>query len=370
MSPEAFPISRDLSYAYARPQEMQMALLIRAEDVSGTLTIEDAIEAVAAGFREWGKNPELNAPRRRITTPEGVRVSVHPGGIPSLGAIGLLTHAEHVAVAKDVQTYHNMGGPVTVLFDVRNAALLAIIIGRIGVRELEAERPTPLRTAATSAVGTRVLARGGARTLGILGAGGEAKYHLLAFSKIRSFDSVRVYCRTEATRLEFCRLMERWIPCAIRPAGSAREVVEHADVLLTATNSNVPVFDGQWLQPGTHVTSIMGGNVGLVRAGIAQARRRELDDITIRRADVIVVNSREQAIQDEQGDLFDPVRQGLLTWDRVGELGALLNGTTAGRTSAEQLTLFKNNAGQGIADVAIASRIYALAREQGIGSEF
>jgi hypothetical protein len=107
-----------------------MPLLIRAEDVNGLLTIEDAIDAVEAGFREWGKSPELNTPRKRIMTPEGVRVSVHPGGIPSLGGIGVLVHSEHVAVSKDVQTYHNMGGPVTVLFDVKDASLMAILVGR------------------------------------------------------------------------------------------------------------------------------------------------------------------------------------------------------------------------------------------------
>src|ERR1700754_1846049 len=64
-----------------------MALLIRAEEVTGILTMEEAIDAVEAGFREFGRNPELNAPRRRIMTPDGVRVSVHPGGVPSLGGI-------------------------------------------------------------------------------------------------------------------------------------------------------------------------------------------------------------------------------------------------------------------------------------------
>jgi ornithine cyclodeaminase/alanine dehydrogenase-like protein (mu-crystallin family) len=347
-----------------------MALLIRAQDINGMLSMEDAIDAVEAGFREWGQSPELNAPRRRIMAPNGVRVSVHPGGIPSLGAIGLLAHSEHVAVSADVQTYHNMGGPVTVLFDVKDASLIAILIGRIALKELAAERPTPIRTAATSAVGTRYLEREHCRTLGILGAGGEAKYHLLAFSKVRKFESVNVYCRTESTRREFCRLMEPLISCQVTPAASAQEVVESADVLLTATNSNVPVFSGEWLQPGVHVTSIMGGNVGLVRAGIAKTVRRELDDVTIKRADVIVVNSREQAIQDQQGDLFEPVQAGLLRWEQVGELGQLLNGEICGRTGEDQLTLFKNNAGQGVADVAVASRIYALAREHRIGIEF
>jgi alanine dehydrogenase len=347
-----------------------MPLLIRAEDVNGMLTMEEAIDAVEAGFREWGKSPELNAPRKRIMAPNGVRVSVHPGGIPSLGAIGLLAHSEHVAVAKQVQTYHNMGGPVTVLFDVNDASLMAILVGRVAVKELPAERPTPIRTAATSAVGTRHLAREDCKILGILGAGGEAKYHLLALSKLRSFRSARVYCRTDSTRREFCRTMEKLVSFEVAPAASPKDLVEGADLLLTATNSNVPVFNGEWIQTGAHVTSIMGGNVGLVRAGVAAATRRELDDTAIKRADVIVVNSREQAIQDEQGDLFDPVQAGFLSWGKVGELGELLNGVIPGRTSADQITLFKNNAGQGIADVAVAGKIYSLARQNGIGMEF
>jgi ornithine cyclodeaminase/alanine dehydrogenase-like protein (mu-crystallin family) len=219
-------------------------------------------------------------------------------------------------------------------------------------------------------VGTRYLARADAKVLGILGAGGEAKYHLLALSKLRKFRAAKVYCRTESTRREFCRTMEKLVSFEVMPAASAKEVVEGADVLLTATNSNVPVFSGEWIQPGSHLTSIMGGNVGLVRAGVAAATRRELDDTTIKRADVIVVNSREQAIQDEQGDLFDPVQAGFLTWQKVGELGELLNAKIPGRTAANQITLFKNNAGQGIADVAVASKIYSLARKNGIGMEF
>ena len=85
---------------------------------------------------------------------------------------------------------------------------------------------------------------------------------------------------------------------------------------------------------------------------------------------MIIVNSREQAIQDEQGDLFEPVERGILTWEQVGNLSELITGRIPGRTGAEQITLFKNNAGQGVADIAIASRIFTLAREAGIGVEF
>ena len=347
-----------------------MPLLIRAEDVNGLLTIEEAIDAVEAGFREWGKSPELNAPRKRIMTPEGVRVSVHPGGIPSLGAIGILAHSEHVAVSKEVQTYHNMGGPVTVLFDVKDASLMAILVGRVALKELPAERPTPIRTAATSAVGTRYLARPDSKVLGILGAGGEAKYHLLALSKTRPFEMAKVYCRTRSTREQFCRLMEKLVRCEVIPVSGAQEAVEGADVLLHRDQLQCSGF--QWrmasnrracnLHHGWKCWSGARRSCGHATPGA----RRHHDQ----RSDVIVVNSREQAIQDEQADLFEPVQAGFLGWEKVGELGQLLNGSIAGRTGATQITLFKNNAGQGVADVAVASKIYSLARRNGIGMEF
>jgi ornithine cyclodeaminase/alanine dehydrogenase-like protein (mu-crystallin family) len=80
-----------------------------------------------------------------------------------------------------------------------------VLVGRMPLKELPAERPTPIRTAATSAVGTRCLAREDSRVLGIIGAGGEAKYHLLALSKTRPFGVAKVYCRTQSTREQFCR---------------------------------------------------------------------------------------------------------------------------------------------------------------------
>ena len=164
--------------------------------------------------------------------------------------------------------------------------------------------------------------------------------------------------------------MQKLVPFEVKPASSAREAIADSDMVLTATNSNVPVFDGTWPEPGTDVTSIMGGNIGLVKAGVTRSKRRELDDTSIRRSGVTLVNSRDQAFQDEQGDLYDPVQAEFLSWDRVGELGDLLNGKIPGGSGAQQITLFKNNAGQGVADVAIACKLYALARAKGLGVEF
>ena len=196
-----------------------MALLIRAEDAPDIITMEEAIDAVEAGFRELGDNAELNAPRRRVMTREGARVSVHPGGVPSLGGIGVLAHSEFVAASTDNQTYDHMGRPCVVLFDTADASLKGVLVGRFGVKGVPATRATQLRTSATSAVGTRHLAREDATVLGLLGAGAEAQYHLLAFAAIRDFQQVKFFCRTPETRTAFCEEMQPLVSVRAGPGG-------------------------------------------------------------------------------------------------------------------------------------------------------
>ena len=103
----------------------------------------------------------------------------------------------------------------------------------------------------------------------------------------------------------------------VRPVATNREAVQGVDVLLSVTNSNVPTFDGDWLEPGVHLCSIVSSNIGLKRGGFIQQKRREVDDKTLQRCDIIVCNSKEQEILDEPGVLWDPVQQGVITWDDV-----------------------------------------------------
>ena len=139
------------------------------------------------------------------------------------------------------------------------------------------------------------------------------------------------------------------------------------DIILAATNSSVPVFDGDWLEPGVHVTSIVGSNVGLVQGGFVKSKRREIDDKTLQKSDVIGIASVQQAVQDEQGDIYDPVNQGIIRWGQIFEIGEILAGKIEGRTRSEQITIFKNNAGQGIADVALGGLVLKKALEKGAG---
>lgn len=342
--------------------------LIRPGELRGIVGMAEAVEAVKMGFREWGENPQINAPRRRIHIPTGVRVSVHQGGVPGMAATGLMTHCEWVKPMSDHQEYPRLNHPVIVLYDAQEGELKAIIIGEITCSELpDNVAVTGLRTAASSAVGTDILARKDAERIGILGSAGQARNHLVALAKIRKLKSVKVFSRKAENCRKFAKEMAPLLGIDIRPAASAEEAVRGVDIILTATNSSVPVFDGGWLEPGVHVTTIVGSNVGLVQGGFTRAKRREIDDATLKRSDVLGIASIQQAIQDEQGDIFDPVQRGIIRWEQLIELGALLAGKKAGRSNPEQITLFKNNAGQGVADVALGALVLRKAEEKGLG---
>jgi alanine dehydrogenase len=345
-------------------------VLILPQEIRGIVSMEAAVEAVRAGFREWGENPQLNAPRRRIHIPTGVRVSVHQGGVPGAGATGLMTHCEWVKPMAEEQVYPRLNHPVIVLYDAAEGELKAIIVGEITCKELPDNiAVTGLRTAATSAVGTDLLARPDATTLGLFGAAGQAKNHLLALMQVRKIKDVKVYSRNPENRRKFAAEMARVTDLNITPVATPQEAVRGVDIVLTATNSSVPVFDGNWLEPGQHVTTIVGSNVGLVKGGFTGAKRRETDDATLARSHVHGIVSIQQAIQDEQADIFDPVQRGVIQWDELIEIGEILAGKKDGRTKTEQITFYKNNAGQGVADVALGALVLKEVKKQETGQK-
>jgi ornithine cyclodeaminase/alanine dehydrogenase-like protein (mu-crystallin family) len=242
------------------------------------------------------------------------------------------------------------------------------LIGEITCAELpDNVAVTGLRTAATSAVGTDLLARPDAESLGILGSGGQAKNHLVAFARIRRLKRVKVYSRSPENRKKFVEAMEPVLDVEISAVASPSEAVRGMDIVLAATNASVPVFDGNWLEAGAHVTTIVGSNVGLVKGGFTKAKRREIDDATLKRSNVLGIVSIQQAIQDEQADIYDPVQAGIIRWEDLIEIGEILAGNKEGRTKPDQITFFKNNAGQGVADVALGACVLDRAKEKGAG---
>ena len=344
-------------------------LLLRPADLQGLVTMAEAIEVIEQGYREAAAFPVINAPRRRVHSPSGVRVSNFPGGVHGLGVIGAQTRAELVAQTETNQSYGFRGPPVHVLSDSSTGVLLAILIGEIDEKTLGPTSLMAFRTAAASGVGFRHLVRRDARVAGLFGSAGQAANQLLALLTVRDIERVKLYSRDAENRRRFAGEYGAKFGVEIEPVAAPREAVESVDAIVVATNTNIPVFDGDWLAPGQHVTGIVGSNIQLVEGEFLKRRRREIDDRTAQRADVIVANLRESVLSEQQGDLFEPIERGLICAEDILDLGDVAAGNVSGRTSPGQITYHKNNNGTGASELALAGLAYRLARAAGRGVE-
>jgi ornithine cyclodeaminase len=307
-----------------------MALLIKAEEIKGLISIEEAIAAVETGFRDQASHPHFSLPRQRMMAGDR-RINIHSGGCVDLRVAGTFIHYERHRYTKEDQSYAAAGKRVYMAYDSETAALLAIIVGSIPLYDFD-DNDIATETAITSAVGTEQLARSDCQVLGLYGTGRQARRHLKVMCTIRPIQKVKVFSRKPENRRAFCALMQPHVNAEIVPVSEPREAALGADLIVCATGSNVPVLFGDWLEQGQHVTSIVGSNKELLQEGLVSRPRRELDDEVLTRADIIVATLRQQGIYDEQGDLAEPVAKGLLQWHDIKDLSALLAGHATGRT--------------------------------------
>lgn len=342
-------------------------LMLLPQDIKDVITVDEAIDLVEQGYREASANPLINAPRRRVHSRQNVRVSNFPGGVDGLGVIGSLTRGESVSHDPKNQVYPYREHPVYLLWDSQTSHLLSVMIGEITDKRIGFSSVMALRTAATSGVGFRYLVRKNAKVAGVYGTGGQALHKILALQHERKIETYRVFSRNADNRRKFCERMAELVDAEFIPVENSRAVMAGADVVICATNSNVPVFDGNWIEPGQHIVTVVGSNNALVKGGWLQSGRRENDDVTVQRADFIITNWRESIEQEQQAGLIEPLQKGLITWDKIHELGELAAGTFPGRTSDEQVTYHANNNGTAAADMAIAKRVYDLCKKMGRG---
>ena len=346
-----------------------MPLLIKAEELKGLISIKEAIAAVRDGFRDQGEKPAYSSPRIRIQH-EDRRVSVHPGGCHRLHVAGMFIHVERFTFHGGAQQYEKAGKRVYVAYDSETAALKTIIVGSLPLFDEPPEDWFGTETAITSAVGTDILARSDCRTLALYGTGRQARRHLITMCTIRpSIDAVRVFSRSPENRAAFLARMQPQVRARLAAVEAPRAAAEGADLICLATGSNVPVLFGDWLAPGQHVTSIVASNKGVFAQGSVPRPRREFDDAVIARADRVVATLKEQAIMDEQADLFEPVSKGIISWERIADLGELVCGKAHGRRSADEITVFKQNSDQGVGFMALAKLAHEKAEAAGVGIE-
>jgi ornithine cyclodeaminase/alanine dehydrogenase-like protein (mu-crystallin family) len=343
-------------------------LLLRPHEITDVIDIAKAIDLVEQGYREAQDFPLINAPRRRVHSHRNVRISSFPGGVDGLGVIGSLTRGERVTLDTTEQGYPYREHPVYLLWNSQTAVLQCIMIGEIAERRVGLSSLMALRTAATSGVGFRHLVRRNARMAGLYGSGGQALHKVLALQNERAIETYKVFSRNADNRERFCARMAKLIDAEFVPVDSASEVMRGTDVVICATNSNVPVFDGAWIEPGQHIVTVVGSNSALVQGGWLNEGRRESDDETARRADFIIANWRESVLSERQAGLYGPVERGVISWDKIHDLGEILNGTFAGRTDDAQITFHANNNGTAAADLAIAQWVYTQCKQMGRGT--
>ena len=233
------------------------------------------------------------------------------------------------------------------LFDGSDGRLLAM---------MDAASITAIRTAAVSAVATKLLATAHAKTLAILGSGVQARTHVAAMLAVRPFSTVRVWSRSADRARALVDSLGGDAGASMRVAATAQDAVSGADVICTVTASREPVLRGAWLSPGAHVNAV----------GASIPAARELDSDAVRRGRVFV-DRRESALA-EAGDILIPLREGVIADNHiVAEIGAILTGSAEGRRDAKEITLFKS-LGLAIEDLVCADYLHRAATEAKAGT--
>jgi ornithine cyclodeaminase/alanine dehydrogenase-like protein (mu-crystallin family) len=314
-----------------------MTIFLDESGVARLLTMQDGIDAVEEVFCKLGEGKATNVPRVRAPLNEGT-LRITAAVLHYSGYYGIKVSSTTV--------FGRNAGRLFCLYREKGGELCAVLqVFGLGA----------LRTGAASAVATRHLARQDACVLGIIGTGRQAVTQVEAIAMVRPLEEVRVFGRDEQRRERFCKEIAARLNLDVRPVTSAKEAIEDCDIAVTATTSTSPVLLGHWLKPGTHVNAI----------GANYEYRRELDLQAVDRATVIAADDPDQA-RYESSDLSQAVEAGTLCWDRIVPLGEIVAGRTSGRTSGEDITLFKS-LGVAAEDVALALRAYQKALQEGIG---
>ncbi len=324
-----------------------MPLLLTESDVLRVLDVRELIAGMRDALRRFSAGEVVQPVRSTLRVePAGAYYSPMPAYLRDErgGALGMKSVAFFPGNAGGALPTHVA---TVLLLDPRTGALLAVLDGRL---------ITELRTAAVTALSVELLARPDARRYAILGSGVQARGHLRTLAEVRDVASVRVWSRTPEHAARFAREMARTVRCDIEPAGTVREAVRGADVVVAVTAAREPVLEGAWLEAGMHVCAV----------GSSTPDRRELDAEAVARCRAFV-DSRAAA-RVESGDLLMAEREGRIGPDHVvGELGEVASGA-AGRRDRAEITLFKS-LGLAVEDVASARLAYERARELSLGTE-
>jgi ornithine cyclodeaminase len=321
-------------------------LILNHKDVEQLLPMSECISAMAEAFTALARG-EAQQPLRTIFRPPEIKgvLAMMPtfrqSPSPLFGLKAICVFPGNAAIGKDA----HQGG--VILFDGTTGEPLALI---------NASAITAIRTAAVSALATQLLAREDASDLAIIGAGVQARPHLSAINCVRQLKRIRIVSRSFESAQRFATEMQPQFPTLIEPVATVEAAVHGANIIVTATTSREPVLQREWILPGAHINAI----------GTYSPKARELDTQTVVDASLFV-DRRESALN-EAGDYLIPASEGVIGPEHIrADLGEVLIGVHAGRTSPEEITVFKS-LGLALEDLAAAAHVYQKAQETKTGS--
>ena len=317
---------------------MTEVLFLTSEDVRGLATPGEYVAAVREGYRERGEGAPAQPRQKLVNADPSGMLTGYMAILPETGAMGGYQYAAGFG-AGDAHFF-------LPLFDADSGEPLALLDGA---------SMNPFKTGAAGGVAVDALARPDAGTVAMIGSGAQARGQLRAVAAVRDLDRVNVFSPTKEHREAFAAEMNEEVDATVAAIASSDAAIEGADVVVTATNATEPVFDGDRLEPGTHVTAM----------GQYAPDVRELDATTIRRS-TYIPDLRERAFSDA-GSFLLAREAGAVDDDHVhAELGEVVAGVAPGREDREEITVF-DSGGTGVETVASAYMLYEKAREAGLG---
>ena len=311
--------------------------ILSATDVRAALPMSRAIDAMRQAYSQLSAGKVTAPPRQHLSTDKGVTL-IMPAYLSERSEFGI----------KVVSVYD--GNPSLNL--PRITATVLVLDPETGSPKafMDGASLTAIRTGAGGGVAADLLARKDAKTVGLFGAGVQARAQLQAVMAVRDITHVNLISRTEVSAQQLAYEISQWTDASeVNLVRTPQEVVADADIIICATTSATPLFDGNDLQPGTHITAV----------GTFVPEKREVDTITVRRANRIVVDSQEACLE-EAGDLIIPNAQ------INAEIGEIVNGDKQGRQSDDEITLFKS-VGVAVQDAVAASMVLAEAEAKNFG---